>query len=92
MENAEQFAAVERRMAQLHRESETLRKAGTWTALASIAATLGAGFVFVPLAAALGVVGSAAAAAMLYKKINDERELASLKARPESEALPSQAN
>jgi len=67
------------RIAKLHQETDTLRKAGMVTGIASIAGTIAAGMIFPPLAAGIGLVASGAAAALLYRKIKDQRELASLR-------------
>ena len=72
-------ANVTERIAKLHQETDSLRKAGTVAGIASIAGTIAAGIIFPPLAAAIGLAASGAAAALLYRRIKDQRELAALR-------------
>jgi hypothetical protein len=74
------------RIRKLHQETDSLGKAGTVVGIASIAGTIAAGMIFPPLAAAVGLVASGAAAALLYRKIKDQRELASLRGADEKSA------
>jgi hypothetical protein len=76
MSTVEDPQRIQEEIQKLQREAETLRKAGSWTVLASIAGTIAAGMSVPALAPLIGVTASGAAAAMLYKKISDQREIA----------------
>ncbi len=72
------FTGVDDRVARLQHESETLRVAGTWSAVLSIVGTIIAGMVFPAIATLIGTVATGTAATMLYRRLSDQRELARL--------------
>jgi C4-dicarboxylate-specific signal transduction histidine kinase len=80
MSTVEDSERIQEEIQKLQREAETLRKAGSWTVLASSAGTIAAGIAVPALAPLIGITASGAAAAMLYKKISDQREIAARQA------------